>query len=58
MDDVLPELRRLAAQATPSTPFVRVTGDLLSRAADEIAEYRRQEAETQALLFEDERAHP
>lgn len=56
MDDLLPELRRLAAQATPAAPFVRVTGDLLIRAADEIAASRRREAEAKAMLFDEERA--
>lgn len=52
MDDVLPELRRLAAQATPAAPYVRVTGDLLIRAAEEIAASRRREAEATAMLFD------
>lgn len=56
MTDTLDELRRLAAQTTPSLPFVRVTGALLARAADEIAALRKlEEDRTKAMLFETER---
>jgi hypothetical protein len=53
MTDTLDELKRLAAQTTPSLPFVRVTGELLQRAADEIAALRKLNDErTRAMLFE------
>lgn len=52
MEDLLPELRRLAAQATTAAPFVRVHGAFLDRVADELAAFRKREAEVQAELFE------
>ena len=56
MGDVLDELRRHVARTSPSTPFVRVTGELLQSAADEIATLRKlQDERTKAMLFETER---
>lgn len=56
MVDVLNELRAKAAQCTSATPFVRVTGDMLKRAADEIADLRKalslHETQREAILFE------
>lgn len=57
MTDVLEELRRLAARTSPDLPFVRVTGELLQRAADEIAALRQaEEAGAERLLFENKRS--
>jgi hypothetical protein len=53
MTDTLDELKRLAATTTPALPYVRVTGELLMRAADEIAGLRKLNDErTRAMLFE------
>ena len=55
--DTLDELRRLAARTTPDLPYVRVTGELLQRAADEIAALRTlQDERTKAMLFGNEKA--
>lgn len=52
MPDLLEELRRLAGQASPATPFVRVTGEFLDRVADELAALRKRDEEiTKQLLF-------
>jgi hypothetical protein len=41
--DTLVELRHLAARASPELPYVRVTGELLRRAADEIETLRKKD---------------
>jgi hypothetical protein len=56
VSDILDQLRTKAAQCSQATPFVRVTGDLLNDAADEIAALRKREDERlKAMLFDQPR---
>ena len=56
MADILDQLRAKAAQCSSATPFVRVTGEMLLQAADEIAALRKREEERlKAMLFEQPR---